>query len=56
MSAGITVVLGALLAAGPLAAQAKPKPAAAARPDSAKPDAAKDPAKPVDSKMAPAKK
>ncbi len=41
MSAGITVVLVALLAAGPLAAQAKPKPAAAARPDSAKPDAAK---------------
>jgi hypothetical protein len=41
VSARITTVLVALLAAGPLAAQAKPKPAPAARPDSAKPEAAK---------------
>lgn len=45
MSARIAAVLMALLAAGPLAAQAKPKPAPpptpAARPDTAKSDAAK---------------
>src|SRR5260370_168838 len=40
-SGRITAVLVALLAAGPLAAQAKPKPAPPARPDSAKPVAAK---------------
>jgi hypothetical protein len=45
VSARVAAVLVALLAAGPLAAQAKPKPAPpptpAARPDSAKPGAAK---------------
>jgi len=41
VSGRITAVLVALLAAGPLAAQAKPKPAPPARPDSAKPVAAK---------------
>jgi hypothetical protein len=41
VSGRITAVLVALLAAGPLAAQAKPKPAPAARPDSAKSNAGK---------------
>ena len=41
MSARIAVVLAALVAAGPLAAQAKPKPAPRAPTDSAKADSAK---------------
>ncbi|HLQ23807.1 MAG TPA: hypothetical protein VK132_11405, partial [Gemmatimonadales bacterium] len=38
MSTRFAVCVAALLAAGPLAAQAKPNPAAAAKPDSAKRD------------------